>query len=207
MRSKYSLILKRSGNLEKVIDGFPDYTVTDSGEVISYKRGRKPRVLVRDGCGYLRVGLRNDKYITKKVHRLVAEAFIPNPNNFGEVNHKDGNKANNNVANLEWVDRKQNLQHSWDSGLREHHREVLSKLGKDSIYKASNASKKPIEMVDSISGEVLKTFESSYQACRELFPFKKLKYIADKVRCHSLNPKWGILNVNGINVFFRQCEV
>ena len=52
------------------------------------------------------------------VHRLVAEAFIPNPDNLPEVNHIDGNRLNNHVSNLEWTSRSGNMQHSWDTGLR-----------------------------------------------------------------------------------------
>lgn len=59
--------------------------------------------------GYYYVGLvKNNKRINYKIHRLVAEHFIPNPNNYKEVNHKDENKTNNVVTNLEWCDRKYN---------------------------------------------------------------------------------------------------
>lgn len=51
-------------------------------------------------------------------HRLVAQAYIPNPDNLNEVNHKDGNKMNNSVDNLEWVTHAQNIQHASDLGLR-----------------------------------------------------------------------------------------
>jgi hypothetical protein len=61
------------------------------------------------------------------VHRLVALAFIPNPENKPSVNHKDGNKLNNNVDNLEWMTQQENVQHAWDTGLNESHRLSISK--------------------------------------------------------------------------------
>ena len=69
--------------------------------------------------GYLIVNIYfKGKQYSPKVHRLVAKAFIPNPKNKPEVNHKDGNKLNNKVSNLEWVTRKENIRHSWDNNLR-----------------------------------------------------------------------------------------
>ena len=65
--------------------------------------------LCTDKYGYLKVGLwKNNKVKTYYVHRLVAEVFLPNPNNYKEVNHKDENKLNNVVSNLEWCDAKYN---------------------------------------------------------------------------------------------------
>lgn len=66
-----------------------------------------------NGYGYLIIGLK--KNLARKnhyVHRLVAEAFIENPNNYPQINHKDFNRKNNNVDNLEWCTQKQNNQHS-----------------------------------------------------------------------------------------------
>lgn len=68
---------------------------------------------------YLQVRLydKKGKGKTLKVHRLVAQAFIPNPNNLPQVNHIDGNKQNNNVNNLEWVSNYENIQHAIKNGL------------------------------------------------------------------------------------------
>ena len=71
------------------------------------------------GNGYEMVMLFNPK---KKylVHRLIADAFVPNPKNLPEINHIDGNRLNNKPENLEWVTSKTNKQHAWDNGLYRH---------------------------------------------------------------------------------------
>ena len=69
--------------------------------------------------GYLKVHLyKNNKCFNKYVHRLVAETFIPNLNNYPCVNHKDGNKLNNNVNNLEWCSYSKNNYHAYKHGLK-----------------------------------------------------------------------------------------
>lgn len=65
--------------------------------------------------GYLGFNIRNKKKMY--VHRAVALAFIPNPDNKSDVNHKDGNKLNNVLSNLEWCTRKENMRHAFDNGL------------------------------------------------------------------------------------------
>lgn len=64
----------------------------------------------------------HNKAICRKVHRMVAEAFIPNPDNLPQINHKDGNKLNNHADNLEWCTAKQNARHAYDTGLAHGHR-------------------------------------------------------------------------------------
>lgn len=80
----------------------------------SYYKREKELIRTDNGHGYLIVSLRNmnAKRQNKYVHRLVAEAFIENPNNYKVVNHIDFNILNNNVENLEWCTTKQNVRHS-----------------------------------------------------------------------------------------------
>ena len=97
----------------KSIRGFPGYAVTWDGRVISFK-GLKPRVLrPADNKGYLLacLSMRGKPY-GRLVHRLVAQAFIPNPEGKPEVNHKDSNRKNNTAENLEWMTAKENTAHS-----------------------------------------------------------------------------------------------
>lgn len=88
------------------------YLVSSTGKVISTKRGRyiKPKV---DRYGYETVllWLGDNKKVYVSVHRLVAKAFIENPDNLPQVNHKDLNKRNNNVDNLEWCTNLENIHH------------------------------------------------------------------------------------------------
>jgi hypothetical protein len=96
------------------------YQVSSCGQIRSldhfdkYGRLKKGRILkqTKDKGDYLVVNLyRNGKLTKGKVHRLVALTFIPNPNNLPEVNHKDGNKSNNYLSNLEWCTSKENSDH------------------------------------------------------------------------------------------------
>ncbi len=94
----------------KEVKGFK-YKVSDNGNIIRTDTNRtlKPN-LVR---GYHQVKLSKDsKDYCKYVHRLVAEAYIPNPNNYPEVNHIDEDKTNNHASNLEWCTHQQNKRHS-----------------------------------------------------------------------------------------------
>lgn len=89
------------------------YEVSNYGRVMSMVgRTAKERRLVKDNNGYLNVVLsKNGTCKGKKVHRLVAEAFLPNPNNLPQVNHKDEDKTNNAVWNLEWCSMAYNIHY------------------------------------------------------------------------------------------------
>lgn len=109
----------------KPIKGYDNYLIGSNGtvkqlyyEVIDsygrcHKYNEKLLSIHDNGYGYKTVGITKNKK-TKKfyVHRLVAEAFIPNPNNYKYVNHIDRNTSNNNYNNLEWCTAKDNIKHS-----------------------------------------------------------------------------------------------
>lgn len=87
------------------------YAVTEDGRVWGYKR-KKFLSPGPDGSGYLKVNLCKDgKLKHHLVHRLVAEAYLPNPNNYSQVNHKDECKTNNCINNLEWCDCSYNIKY------------------------------------------------------------------------------------------------
>ena len=86
------------------------------------------------GNGYFALNLiKEGKSKTKYIHRLVAETFIDNPNSKDEVNHKDGNKLNNRIDNLEWVTRAENMQHAYKHGLSKSIRHTLPKSTREKI--------------------------------------------------------------------------
>ena len=102
----------------KLIAEFPDYEVSNCGKVRRvWKSHTKLKATRLNKFGYevVHLGL-NGINRHRAVHRLVAKAFVDNPNNLLEVNHKDGNKENNCADNLEWVSRSENMKHAYSIG-------------------------------------------------------------------------------------------
>lgn len=95
----------------KDVEGYENYQVTSWGRVYSKQSKAFMTPQVHDK-GYLRVDLIDEDGDRKhfKIHRLVAQAFIPNPENKPQVNHIDGNNQNNSVTNLEWVTNAENVE-------------------------------------------------------------------------------------------------
>lgn len=102
----------------KEIPLYTDYVIDENGNVFNKRKLDKPISSWIDNLGYRMVVLYKDKkrnYL--RIHRLLAQAFIPNPDNLPQVNHIDGNKLHNSVSNLEWVTNAQNTKHAYDSHL------------------------------------------------------------------------------------------
>jgi len=100
------------------IQGYEDYLVSEEGKVFSTKRSEIKEIAQSVQRKYYAVKLRVDgKVVHTFTHRLVAATFIGNPENKEFVNHKDGNKLNNHVSNLEWVTRQENVDHTMLNGL------------------------------------------------------------------------------------------
>ena len=135
----------------KEINDFEGYYISNLGRVKSCKRKTEKFIAVKDDThGYLIVKLwKDNKQYSKKIHRLVAEAFISNPENLRDVNHKDENKQNNKVENLEWCNRQYNLNHGTRNA------------------RASKSLKKPVIMMNAKTFEILKQFDSAIDAERE----------------------------------------
>lgn len=130
----------------KAVPSIPFLGVTRDGRVMNMISHRWLSIC-DNGHGYKQVfvSVKNKRYM-RYVHRLVAECYVPNPHNAHEINHKDGDKGNNNADNLEWCTSSENKLHAIRTGLKppnsEKQRRVASEIGKRTILKAREGWKK-----------------------------------------------------------------
>ena len=176
------------------------YEITDDGRVISYNKYKEGHELkgapVGDGYKAVVIKYNDGKYKMRYVHRLVAEAFIPNPNNLPIINHKDENKLNNCVDNLEWCTAKYNCNYSKDK--------------KKSISRKNSGAPKRVALLDE-NYEIERVFFSIRDAARFICPDNENSaYVMINRVCHkhvghvsACNRKWTFIDndtfINWIN--------
>jgi hypothetical protein len=115
----------------KLIPGFPDYIAYEDGRIYS-KKTNKFMTACNGSYGYKLVCVRkNGKASTQKVHRLIASAFLPNPENKAQVNHKNGIKSDNRLENLEWATQSENQLHAYRTGLKDDFVKRLISMSKE----------------------------------------------------------------------------
>lgn len=133
----------------KQIEKLPNYAISDDGKF--YNKDHKELFQRVNRSGYM-VGYRweNNKQKAVSIHREVAKAFIPNPENKPCVNHIDGNKRNNHFSNLEWVTYKENMQHAFATGLK------IPAKG-ENVHNA--------KLTDELVHQVCKMMQDGYRKC------------------------------------------
>lgn len=134
------------------------YEASNLGRIRSFKtkKIKKQRYTVKK---YLQVNLYKKEEKTYRVHRLIAETFIKNFNNFPEINHKDGNKQNNCVDNLEWITTYDNIQHAIKNGLYNNK--------KNKRNKRNNKKERKIIQYN-LDGKLLKEWNNISEIMKEL---------------------------------------
>ena len=198
------------------IKGYEDYFITKSGKIFSTLSNQELKY-DRSCHGYCKVKLmdrRLGRFITLQVHRIVANQFIPNPRNLPEVNHKDGNHANNSVYNLEWCTSEYNHRHAVENNLykveEDSPRAKLTKEQVLSIYKEFESCKnktiiaKRYNVSDALIGEIVrgvrwsKTYKEYYGKPSEYKKPKRKKLSQQELR--SILWKYFIEHKNNITI-------
>jgi len=145
----------------RVIEDFENYEVSDLGNIYSIKSGKLLKLLLNPG-GYLIVTLcAEDKRISKTVHRLVAQTFVPNPKNLPIIDHINKNKKNNKVSNLRWSSVSTNRRNSSDCST------AASKY--NCVYKNKNSWMAMIR-INNVS-KYLGSFETEIEAAKAFNKF------------------------------------
>ena len=144
-----------------------EYQINQFGEIRTLKDSPKlkkydvlkPQISKRNGYVYQML-YKNGKEKLLRVHRLVAMAFLPNPNNLPQVNHKDGNKQNNSVDNLEWCEQSDNMKHAYKNGLQ-----IPSENQRKAIINTNKLKQKKVCQIK--DGEIINTFSGISEASRQ----------------------------------------
>lgn len=161
--------------LWKSLEEYKGIRVSSIGRIWkAANKSRKERILTefpKDRDGYCRVSVQklDGTWTSQPVHRLVAKAFIPNPDNKQAVNHIDGNRQNNRIENLEWVTPKENVIHSFRFGSRR----VYKKVPKKTILTDFQISQIDKLRETYTVNQIAKLFNIEYQSLKNIIHKKK----------------------------------
>lgn len=170
--------LKRQGAEIKEYNG---YYIASNGKIYN-KRGKELKPS-SNPKGYKFVSFsRNGKTKNEMLHRVLAKCFIPNPNNYPQINHKDGNKTNNSLSNLEWCTPSQNVQHAWDNGLALLPDKPVICLNTGIVYKTARKAADSLNFYSpsAITACCLGKRKSAYKGC--LWRYYKPTPLIEKLR-------------------------
>lgn len=147
------------------VRNYPMYEVNEDGTVFSKFSHKILKTNVNNN-GYHSVELFNEEGSKRKlIHRLVAEAFIPNPNNYPQINHIDEDKSNNSVSNLEWCTAKHNMNYGRMGKIRHTLIDYSKPIFKEIALRNVEMMKRPVNQIR--DGIVIATFESGKSASIE----------------------------------------
>jgi hypothetical protein len=151
------------------------FLIYENGDLINLKTNKKLKAF-DNGVGYLRVGIYvgDNKHKPVYIHRLIAQNFIPNPENKIEVNHIDGNTKNNNISNLEWATKSENQLHAYKIGLNKPSPSMGEKNGNSVL-------------TDEIVTKIRTMFKNGIRQCEIRKQFNISKYLVSNV---VLNKTW-----------------
>lgn len=161
--------------LWKPIEHNPNLMISSKGRVLIKAHANVKEEIrenfFKDKDGYSKINIRraDGKYTQASVHRLVAEAFIPNPENKQCVNHKDSNRSNNSVENLEWVTHKENVYHSYLFG----NRKKCKSVPKNTLLTDFQISQINFLRQHYTVNQLAKLFNIEYQSLKNIIHKKK----------------------------------
>ena len=181
----------------KKVPGYDDYEASEDGQIrkISTQRIVKQSQNQVNHYMYASLSWRDEDGVLKRknclVHRIIATTFLPNPDGLPQVNHKDSNRVNNDISNLEWINVSDNLKHSFRDGRRF---EACSRNASQNFKEWHEKTKKPI-IQKTLDGDIVEIFSSVREAANKTkITYTNIGFAANGKRLTAGGYKWEFVN-------------